>query len=88
MYPLWCESDWPRTLANAEYEGGGDRYSVITITQRYIFASQNASSVWRELIAFYSYRSRLMEIVEIVIASYSYRSGLIENIIAFYSYRS
>ncbi len=50
----------------------------------YIFAlSQNASTLWRKVIAFYSYCSRL---IEIVIASYCYRSGLKGNITAFYSY--
>ena len=36
--------------------------------------SHNAVILWRKDIAFYSYRSKLMEII---IASYSYRSGLI-----------
>jgi hypothetical protein len=47
--------------------------------------SHNASMLWRKVIAFYSYRSRLMEIV---IATYSYRSALVENAIALYSYCS
>ncbi len=61
-------------------------YSVIVITPCYIFAlSHNASTLWRKDIAFYSYHSKL---IEIVIASQSYCSGLIENLIAFYSYCS
>jgi hypothetical protein len=61
--------------------------SVIEITLRFIFAlSHNASTLWRKVIAFDSYRSMH---VEIVIASYCYRSGLIRSVIAaFYSYRS
>jgi hypothetical protein len=58
-----------------------DHYSTTAITLRYIYAlSQNASTLWRKVIAFQSYRSRLMEIV---IAFYSYRSRLIGNVIAF-----
>jgi hypothetical protein len=63
-----------------------DRYSVIAITLRYIFAlSHNASTLWTKVIAFCSFRSRL---IETVITSYSYRSRLIGNVIAFYSYDS
>jgi hypothetical protein len=52
---------------------------------RYIFFRyHNASTQWRKVTAFKSYCSRPMEIV---IASFSYRSGLIGNIIAFYNYR-
>jgi hypothetical protein len=61
-------------------------YSVIAITLRYMFASShNASTLWRRVIAFYSYHSRL---IEIVIVFYSYHSWIIGNIIDFYSYRS
>jgi hypothetical protein len=62
------------------------RYSVIAITIRYIFAlSHNDSTLWRKVIASFSYRFGL---IEIVIASYSYRSSLIGIVIASYSYRS
>jgi hypothetical protein len=45
------------------------RYSVVAITLRYTFAlSHNASTLRRKVIASYSYRSRL---IEIVIASYT-----------------
>jgi hypothetical protein len=48
------------------------RYSIIAIILRYVFAlSHNASTLRRNVIASYSYRSRL---IEIVIASYIYRS--------------
>jgi hypothetical protein len=60
--------------------------TVTAITLRYIFAlSHNASTLWRKVIAFHSYRSWLMGTV---IASYSYHSRLIGNVIAFYSYVS
>ncbi len=52
-------------------------------TPCYIFAlSHNALTLWRKVIAFYIYRSRLLEIVT---ASDSYRSVLIGNVIALYS---
>jgi hypothetical protein len=58
-------------------------YSVIAITLCFVFAlSHNASTLRRKVIAFYSYRSGL---IEIVIASYSYPSGLIRIVIAAYS---
>jgi hypothetical protein len=48
------------------------RYSVLAITLRYVFAlSHNASTMRKKVIASHSYRYRL---IEIVIASYSYRS--------------
>ncbi len=41
-----------------------DRYKVLAIMTHHIFVlSQNASAPWRKVIAFYSYCSRLMEIV-------------------------
>ncbi len=52
----------------------------------YIFAlSHDAPTLWIKVIAFYSYRSMLMETVT---TSYSYYSRLIENLIAFYNYGS
>jgi hypothetical protein len=58
------------------------RYSVIALTLCYIFALlHKASTLWRKVIAFFSYRFRLMEFVTV---SKSYRSGA--NVIAFYSY--
>ncbi len=60
--------------------------SVIAITLHYIFAlSHNASTLWRKVIASFSYPFGL---IEIVIASYSYRSSLKGIVIASYSYRS
>jgi hypothetical protein len=60
--------------------------SVIAIKQSYIYAlSQDASTLKRKVIAFYSYRSRL---VEIVIAPHSYRSSLVRIVLAAYSYCS
>ncbi len=53
---------------------------VIAIMLRYIFVS-----LWTKVIAFYSYRSRL---IETVTASYSYPSRRIGNIIVFHSYGS
>jgi hypothetical protein len=54
------------------------RYSVISITLRYVFAlSHNASKLRRKVIASYIYRSGLI---------YSYRSGLLGIVIAAYSY--
>ncbi len=80
FFPLWSEPDWPHTLTSA-VNGVGDsciikgrqheRYSVIAITLHHIFSlSHNASILWRKVIAFYRYRSRLMGIVivSIVIA--------------------
>jgi hypothetical protein len=61
------------------------RYSI-AITLCYIFVlSHNASTLWRKVIASFSYRFGL---IEIVIASYSYRSSLKGIVIASYSYRS
>jgi hypothetical protein len=60
--------------------------ALLAITLRYIFALlHNASTLWRKVIAFDSYRSRH---IEIVIASYSFCSELVGNVIAFYSYCS
>jgi hypothetical protein len=40
------------------------RYSIVAITQRYIFAlSQNVFNTLKKVTAFRSYRSRLIEIV-------------------------
>ncbi len=59
-------------------------YSVIAITQRYVFAlSHNASTLRRKVVASYCYRSGL---IEIVIVSYSYRSGSVGIVIAHNSY--
>jgi hypothetical protein len=58
------------------------RYSVIAITLRYVFAlSYNVLTLWRNVIAYISYRS---EHVGAVIASYSYRSKLIDQRYRFY----
>jgi hypothetical protein len=63
-----------------------DCYRAIATTLHYIFAlSHNCSTLWRKVIAFYSYRSRF---TETVIASYSYRSRLLGNFNAFFSYGS
>ncbi len=41
-----------------------ERYSVTAITLRYIFTQlYNASTLWRQVISFDSYRSRHMQIV-------------------------
>jgi hypothetical protein len=47
--------------------------------------SHIGSLQWRKVIASFSYRS---ELIEIVIASYIYRCSLIGIVIASYSYRS
>jgi hypothetical protein len=57
------------------------RYCYITFLH-YPITHQHCGENYR---LFYSYCSKLMEIV---IVSRSYRSGLIENVIAFISYRS
>jgi hypothetical protein len=62
-----------------------ERYGVIAIMLRHFALSHNTSTLWRNVIAFHSYRSRLMEIVT---TSYSNRSALVGNVIAFHSYRS
>jgi hypothetical protein len=54
-------------------------YVVIMLC--YILAlSHNASTLWRKVTDFYSYHSRL---TEIVITSYRHCSGLTGNVIAF-----
>jgi hypothetical protein len=57
-------------------------YNVIAITLCYVFAlSYNALTLWRNVIDSISYRS---EHIGAVIASYSYRSNLIDKRYRFY----
>jgi hypothetical protein len=78
-FPAWFHPDIRLVVFLTVLAGGRHlkRYSVIAIMLRYIFAlSYNVVTLWRNIIGSISYRSGY---IGDVIASYSYRSKLIDQ---------
>jgi hypothetical protein len=94
MYPHWlllhhflfCFGRNPHKIYSRGRGRQQKRYRVIAIMLRYVLElSHNASTLWRKVIASFSYHSGF---IEIVVPSYSYRPSLIGIVIASSTYRS